>query len=417
MTTVFRRGLIGAATALGLLAAFDIPVPSASTRADAQSRNYNRWTGRGFQLHGKGFGRGEGGIYSGTRDSSTRGHDRYGYGRYGYGVNGRGVNGFRSPYVYTPYAAPPYAYDPSFVSPGYFGNGFHGGFVAPYSPYAVPIVGYGTRHFGVEVYGPGAAVGVGPSPIYAPAPVPLPTQTPVGYHVANSKEEAQRLRQMLRDEDPDRLPLPAVAPVFRESTPAEKLASVREEQSGDRDFQAGRYLLAFTHYKDAVSKAEDRADPRAKLVVTLATIGQYARATDALRSLLELDPQYPQHFHSLDSIFGDSQITKDAMKNLTAKWAADHAANPERLMLLGALMYFDGDIDRSRQLFDTVVLYDDLAPLVQGFIGHRPNGAGVGGVATPGPLGPLDVPEADIPADFIPEELRENVAPPLPSPR
>ena len=366
----------------------------------AQQRRLN-------SLHSKHFDRRESGIYSGTRDNGygsfrrgNYGHSGYGYRRYGGGL----------PFAYTPYLASPYLYDPTFVSPG-----FTGGFVDPYSPYGFPTVGYGNRFFGVEFYGPQPLLTA--PPIAAPLPLNAPA-TPVDHQIANSKEEARRLRAMMRNSDPERLPLPPTPMVFKPSTPEQKLASLRQEQSGDRDFQAGRYLLAYTHYKDAIDQAEDRTEPRAKLVVTLATVGQYSKATNALRSLLELDPIYPQHFLSLDSIFGDRQLTKESMKTRVAQWTAQHVANPERLLLLGAIMYFDGEIGRSRQLFEKVMLYEDLAPLAQSFM---MDGGPVGDTAPPLDVGPLDIPFADIPSDVIPyespePEIESPIAPPLPGP-
>lgn len=349
--------------------------------ASAQNRGYDRY-GRDYRLHGNGFGRGTGGIYSGRRD------------------HGRNITVYGNPFLYTPYAVAPYGYSSSFVSPGFFGGG-----VNPYSPYALaPGFGYSTFRSQIEYFGP-SVVTVPPSPpVYVTPPL---TETPVQYHVAENARDAERLRQMMRDSDPSQPHIAARPLTFRESTDEDKLKSVREEQNGDRDFQAGRYLLAYTHYKHAIDAAEDRVEPRAKLFVTYATIGQYSRAIDALKNLLQLDPNYPQRFVPLDSIYGQKRITKESTKTTVARWAAEHVANPERLLVLAALMYFDSDVDRSRQLFDKIVLYDDLAPLVQGFLppgAKTPTGA-------PPQLGPDDLPALEIPDAEIDFDL-----PPLPQP-
>ena len=64
---------------------------------------------------------------------------------------------------------------------------------------------------------------------------------------------------------------------------------------------------------------------------------------------------------------GPLNTAADAVALLGQASGASVRRDPERLLLLAAIMYFDGDIDRSRQLFETVQLYKDLAPLTSAF--------------------------------------------------
>ena len=302
-----------------------------------------------------------------------------GYGGVGYGGLGYGHGYYTdpgySPYVYSPYdylrygtgvrtigVTPGAAYSPGvsfgssyqrrgFATVGAYGSSFAGGYTSAVSP-TTGIV---------------SPAGLGFADPYVIPQAPL---TPTQSYYTEDAETARRLRQMLRDEETGGLSAAAVAhrvarPVYSDA--ADKARSVRHEERGDRQFAAQEYLRAYTAYKDAVDAAGDRVEPRAKLVITYAAIGQYDRAVGELKTLLTLDPTYPRHYLSLDSLFGDNQLSKESTKTRVAEWTAGHVADPDRLLLLGAIMYFDGDIDRSRLLFDKVTLYDDLAPLAAGF--------------------------------------------------
>ena len=341
---------------------------------------------------------------------------------FGYGVNSYYTQPGFNPYVYgvndyrrygypvrTVGVSPGAYYQPGGVSfglttrrglniNGAFGRGLGG--VATFGAYSEPYYGYDI--------GPGYL----PTPFADPYvnSVPLGSPyTPTESYYTDDAQTARKLRQMMRDSElndlrADQLPYRAARPVAGPasvSSPAAKARSVRLEQQGDAHFQARKYLKAFTSYKDAVDAAGDRAEPRAKLVVTYTAIGQYDRAVGELKTLLQVDPDYPRHFISLDTIFGDQRIAKESVKTQLAEWTVGHVADPERLMLLGAIMYFDGDIDRARLLFDNVALYDDLAPLAASF--RRTD------TVTVSPL----IEPAEGPSEVIVES--PTLAPPLPA--
>ena len=309
-----------------------------------------------------------------------------------YGILGYGGGVFGSPYVYGGGFVDPYVggglgypllpqrtigvtggaiYNPGVASFGYSTNTGFGGL--GYSRFGTATLGpsvFGPPVGGVATvgsYGYGYTPGLMTPGFADPYVLPQAPVTPTQSYYTDDADTARRLREMLRSGDAGtvRQPYRAARPIVSE--PAQKARSLRFEQQGDRHFADQSYLKAYTFYKDAVDAAGDRTEPRAKLVVTYAAISQYDKAVRELKDLLSIDPTYPRHFLSLDSIFGDQQVSKEGVKTRVAEWTAGNVSDPERLLLLAALMYFDGDIDRSRQLFETVQLYEDLAPLVSAF--------------------------------------------------
>ena len=336
---------------------------------------------------------GFGGVGFGGFGYGGLGYGGLGYGGLGYGGLGHGGLGFGglpyytapgySPYAYSPYDYQRYGVRTVGVSPGAV---YQPGFAAGFTSTRRLGLGGGFASLGAYGYGYNPyPYGVGATPVGGfvdPYALPQAPVNPTTSYYTDDADTARRLRQMLRDGET--AGLDASAHSYRaarplsldevQSSPADKAKSVRLEERGDRHFAAQDYLKAYTAYADAVDAAGDRTEPRAKLVLAYAAIGQYDRAVGALKTLLTLDPNYPRHFQSLDAMFGDNRLGKEATKTRVAEWTAGHVSDPDRLLLLGAVMYFDGDIDRARGLLASAQEFDGgrlaIAPLLRGEIGR-----------------------------------------------
>ena len=238
----------------------------------------------------------------------------YGYGGYGYGV------------LPPPIVAPPIVTSP-----------FLPGYGAPLGP----------------AYGPGYGV-AGPINGVLPPINALPTTLPPSPETIRPLDDPGEIAALKRE-----LASGGVRPVVSrrmlelppgESSPEQQARSLEAEANGDRHLTDGNYLRAYARYKAAVDAAPDRPDARLKLTVALAGVGKYEQAVEELDRLLRFHPDYPAAFTSLPQIFAENPIGLVQLKERLARWTAEIPGNPDRLFLLGGLMYFDGDIERAQTL-------------------------------------------------------------------
>jgi Flp pilus assembly protein TadD len=245
----------------------------------------------------------------------------------------------------------PYSYSSfGYSSFGGFGglnyyNGPVGGFI-PYGPYGYTSFGY--PGFG-PYYGylpaaptviPTSPVFIGPNLADNPAiqewmPKPVP---PIG----NANPAAAQ-------------PLQADVPVFvKPTTPEAKRKSIRYQAQGDEWFLKQNYLQAYARYKQAYSAAADRPEPRFRMAIALAALTEFGPAVDELKRLARLDPEMPAHGERLDDLFGpDRNLAKNAVLHKVADWVKEDIRDPDRLYLMGVLLYFNEDGNKAKTLFET----------------------------------------------------------------
>lgn len=161
---------------------------------------------------------------------------------------------------------------------------------------------------------------------------------------------------------------PAPQPVA-ESTPAARLKSIRAQARGDLWFRRQQYHHARDRYKTAVQDAGDRPEARVRLALTHAALGSYGSAVRELKIALQLNPALPSVGESLDDLFGpDNQMAKLSLISRVSAWVRQDLRDPDRLFLLGALLYFNGDAEKAMPLLEAARRFGGPAEHVQAFL-------------------------------------------------
>lgn len=274
-----------------------------------------------------------------SHQHSGRSHRSHGRSHHGHGHHnhfGYGYGGYYSPYSY-----------------GY------GGYYSPYSYFApghVDVFG------GYDVYvRPGTYLGYGVPPgavgIYAPYQVIPPTGWGgAGREVFNNEvirdaleENAERWEQPLNVE-----PAPQRAVRLpEESTPEAKLRSIRLQGRGDYWMHKQEYSQAYRRYTEAGDAAPDRPEVYFRKASALVALNHYSQAVQQMKRGLEVDPTWPTHGESLSEIYGrDNQLAKMSFLDRVADWVRADIRDPDRLFLMGALLYFDDTRDKAMPFFE-----------------------------------------------------------------
>lgn len=301
-----------------------------SSRGSAASRSYPpRVQASGGRQH-----------YGPSHDGrSHRSHSHYGrhHGRHHhFGHGGYGYGGYVSPFSY-----------------GY------GGYYSPYSYFAPGRVDV---FAGYDVYvRPGTYIGYGIPPqavgIYAPYQVIPPTGWGGdGPEVFNNEairdaldENAERWQQPLDIE-----PAPQRAVRLPEpSTPEAKLRSIRLQGRGDYWMHKQEYSQAYRRYTEAAEAAPDRPEVYFRKALALVALNHYPQAVREMKRLLEIDPAWPTHGESLTDVYGrDNQLAKMSFLDRVADWVRADIRDPDRLFLMGTLLYFDDARDKAMPFFE-----------------------------------------------------------------
>lgn len=280
--------------------------------------------------------------------------------RYGHpspGSNGRGmeyVNGYpggavRGGYGYGGWGAAPFG--PFFPYGGYGGYGGWGpGLFIEFDPFAYrgydptffapSSATYNYGNFGGSYgrpFGSPVPPVLQPLPLDGVPPAPLPSGA-----VSNTDG-----------------PFPTIAPIPAGITPSSPKAletSYQYQTQGDLQLQQLNYLAASERYKKSIDAARDRADPRYRLAITLAARSRFHEAVDQLKLAAMIDPGFPQIADSLEDVYGvGNTLEKTRMMDRVSEWVTQDARDPNRLFLMGALLYLDGN-PNSKTFLDTAML-------------------------------------------------------------
>lgn len=286
--------------------------------------------------------------WHGYNGITLHGHRRHSHHRFGGGYPGYVLPGYGgyAPYPYGGYGI---------VSPfSYLGGGFIG---SSYGVYAGPTIGI----YSGPVYGPAPLFGYGPA--YAPGYVPSsviggsPATIPGGVfnNSVTDRTRQENRRRWLGGIDRDPVPKSA-ARLPKPSGTAAKLKSLRVEVQGNAAFRRQDYPHAIKRYRQAISAAEDRAEPYFRLGLVFAATGNYLSAVKQIRRGLEIDPTWPQTGLSLEESFGASnRLARLSTIRGVADWVREDIRDPDRLFLLGVLLHFNDDDAQAKPFFETAL--------------------------------------------------------------
>ncbi len=281
-----------------------------------------------------------GSMATSTGSVSSSAHSGH---RHGSGHHGRGRSGG-------------YCYDDRFF-PGFFPGVYSYGFVGPFGYSSVYtsntfIAPYGTSFtYGTMAYGP-ALNDPWVTPYYTGFNGYTTFATPGSgdadlllnpLNEIQQQEEWRRQQQLNINANNLQVPADKLAPIpVQPSSAAGKLRSRQDQMRGDQYFRDLKLSLAVSSYRQAAAHAQDLAEPQFRLSVSYAALGQFDRAVTALKRTLDLDPAFPHRGFGIAELYGeDNAIARESMLSRLTKWVEQDIRDPDRLLLIGALLYQD----------------------------------------------------------------------------
>ena len=300
-----------------------------------------------------------GGLYGPTQ-AHYQYQRRYGrpwHGQGGIAYKNYGGSGF--------YGVPSFGYSSSYSSfLGYGRSGlllgfgyrrfspFVGGFYS--SPfYGSPFVGSSFCQFPTVFQQP--VVNVVTTPVIVQQnPVPVTVRVPQNNAVLAAALEENRNRwgdQLIIDQG---IKLKKKAP--KPSTPEAKLKSVRAEGKAKEALLEQEHTDAYFKYREAVKHAPDRADPQFGLGFTMVAMKRYTSAVRYFKRGLELDSEWAQTSGTLSDIYGEkNRLAKNAYLEKVSGWVKQDIRDPDRLFLMGFLLYMDNNLEQSTPFFEAAL--------------------------------------------------------------
>ncbi|MCY2962332.1 MAG: hypothetical protein NT069_01555 [Planctomycetota bacterium] len=236
---------------------------------------------------------------------------------------------------------------------------YHG----PFVPYA-PNWGYGYTT-GYPVYLPAEDFGFGPNPPAVIGPVPM--------RLADRLRNARQPADGQVAPEPKHNPVangnaPAAAPVdeqpdqdnpplfLKRSNVEQRRKSLRLQAQGDDLLRRAEYLPAVGKYRQAAQAAPDLSEPRLRMGIALAAMGELSQGVVHLKRGLNLDPEWPKHGPGLEELFGPhNEIARVTLLGRASGWVRQDIRDPDRLFLLGVLLYFNEDVEPARKFFETAM--------------------------------------------------------------
>jgi len=301
-------------------------------------------------------------------------------------------------------AAPSYWTYNRFSNNGFGGLNWYYGPLGGYTPYVTP---YGSTSYGYPYFGTYYN--------YIPlAPVIRQTRPywiggdpfAVGNNPANRPAEPTAVPQA----PPPVQPVQPNVKIFGKAPTTESLRrNLRYQAQGDEYFAKQNYLQAYGHYKQAVSAVPARPESRFRLALSLAATSNFGTAVEELKRGMRLDPDLPAHGVPLDDLFGaDNVISKNAVLHKVAAWVREDIRDPDRLFLMGVLLHFNDDADKSHTFFEAASALAPIPMYADAFLAVENAQRGQRPVEEPGPGLLLD----DGPA-LEPPAVQPRPAPPV----
>ena len=225
---------------------------------------------------------------------------------------------------------------------GFYGNGFY---AAPYCPFPSVIQAPVIQQ---------PVVSVVTTPVVVSNPVPVTVRVPQNNAVlaAALEENKKRWGNQIQIDQGIKLKKRHVKP----STAEAKLRSVRAETRGKVALRETDLPEAYFKFKDAIKHAGDRADPHFGLGFTLVAMKRYESAVISFKRGLELNKEWPQTADSLSEVYGEeNKLAKGAHLDRVARWVKQDVRDPNRLFLMGLLLYVDDNLNQSTPFFEAAL--------------------------------------------------------------
>lgn len=113
---------------------------------------------------------------------------------------------------------------------------------------------------------------------------------------------------------------------------------------GDRLLRDGQNAQAYLRYLEAQRDLGSEGEIYFRQTFALVALGRHSHAVAKLKRGLQVEPNYPRRGVTLDEVFGvENKDQKDEHLQQVTRWTEANPRNPDRLILLGAMMHFDGN--------------------------------------------------------------------------
>ena len=217
-----------------------------------------------------------------------------------------------------------------------------------------------------------------------------------------------------------------VASTFRPVSASSRAGKDRSRQfqaEGDRLLRDGQFVKGYLRYLEAQREAEDRADVYIRQAFALVAMGRYSHAVMKLKRGLQVDSTWPKNAVSLDAVYGvENVVHKTEYLQRVADWTDANVRDPDRLFLVGVMLYCDEDPRSTEFLRSASKLSGGQGAHVQAFlkstdrVPQPPREVSVQrrGSLPPPPPPKDDLADGDIEARPITKELRLKPLPQLP---
>ena len=196
------------------------------------------------------------------------------------------------------------------------------------------------------------------------------------------------------------------------SSLAAKRSSMKLQAVGDVYLRKQEYDKAATRYRSAVFFANDRAEAHIRLGYAQTASGQYSAAVASFKNALVLDANWPMKGESIGKVFGrENEIAFTQILGNVTRWAKADIRDSNRLFLLGVLLHFSNQTEKSSLVFTAAYrLAGHGNHLVAFLTPKRGNSKPAAKIEIPQPVGIAKVPA--LPAD----PKLTPPAPPIPPP-
>jgi len=148
-------------------------------------------------------------------------------------------------------------------------------------------------------------------------------------------------------------------------------------QYGDTLFVKQKYNSALERYREAQTTAPDLAEPYFRQVFALVAAGQYDSAKKSLDRGLRVKLAWPDTNFELSTLYGPTgHLAKSSHREALASAIEQNPQAADLLVLMGVLLFCDGEHDRAQLFFDRAVeLGANAEHLLDRFLAPRPAGA------------------------------------------
>lgn len=177
----------------------------------------------------------------------------------------------------------------------------------------------------------------------------------------------------------------------KQPSPEALRKSLHYQGQGDDWFAKQNYLQAYGHYKQALGVAPTRSEPRFRMAMALVGTSNYSTAVDEIKRAMKADPNWPKTGAALDDLFGAANgLSKNAVLHKVAAWVREDIRDPDRLFLMGVLLHFNADTDKSHTFFEAAYEMSPNPVYAQAFLEAEDDSRANRPAVEPRPQPPVD---------------------------